>query len=406
MNPKVFMIGWEFPPFNTGGLGTACAGLTAGLSKLQVDQTFLLPKKLPTNAPYLKIIKPGQGYFKQIQINFKILPYGPIIQNENTKTFSNYKSHHYSYYTEMVNQALEYADIVRSFASQEPMDLIHGHDWMTYPAAISAKRVAKKPLVLHIHATEFDRTLNGNLNPEIHAIEEEGFRKADRIIAVSNYTKQIVVDKYHIDSDKIKVVHNGIDLTDSFRYQISQAQLDSFAKGKKLISFVGRLTSQKGPDYFLQAAAKIAQADNKTIFVIAGDGDMYQQMLNQAGRYHLTGKLLFTGFLRDYQKQFLYQRSDLFIMPSVSEPFGLVALEAAAAKTPIIISKQSGVKEVMPEAITTNFWDVDDIVQKSLRVLKNSDYAQELGQKVFEQTQRVTWDKAAQKCLAIYQQMI
>ena len=404
--PNVFMIGWEFPPHNSGGLGTACAGLTKALSDRQIYQTFVLPKKLPVDARYINVAFPNQPFFQQIHINMELQPYGPITGFNRNYLRTRSRSAK-AFYTKMVNDAYEYAHVVEELSSQYPHDVIHGHDWMTYPAAIAAQQNTGKPMVLHIHATEFDRTLHhSHVNPEIAEIEYQGLSKADRVIAVSNYTKNLIVDKYSIDTKKIDVIHNGIDLSEFQYHQFDHDHLQQFARGKKVVVFMGRLTAQKGPDYFVQVASRIAKEVPEALFVVAGDGDMYNQMLMRSAHHNLTGKLLFSGFLRDRNKMYLYRRADLFIMPSVSEPFGLVALEAAAAHTPVIISKQSGVAEVMSHAMAVDYWDVNQTANYAIHVLRNDDHHAYLCHHGAKEVEQINWGCAADKCIDVYSSLL
>jgi len=399
--PSVFMIGWEFPPHNSGGLGTACEGLTSALSKAHINQTFVLPHQLPFDADFAQVFNPLHPYINFVHVNMQLFPYGALTQ-EDYLYLKKRKLHSKS---SMVDQALAYAETVGYLANFYPHDVIHAHDWMTYPAAFAASKNTHKPVILHVHSTEFDRTLNGNTNAVISQIEYEGLAKADHVITVSQYTKNIICDKYAVDTNKVHVVHNGVDLNRQRNIQIDNNLLKNYLNGKKVIIFVGRFTSQKGPDYFVTIADKIIKEIPEAMFIMAGSGDMYHQILMQSANSRLTGKLLFAGFLRNFEREFLYRRADLFIMPSVSEPFGIVALEAAGENTPVIISKQSGVSEVLTDALSANFWDTDLISTQAISVLKNNNYQNDLGHKLCQQAQQITWDKAAYKCIDVYKEM-
>ncbi len=400
--PQVFMIGWEFPPHNSGGLGTACEGLTRSLSMLNIQQTFVLPKQLPFDTAFAQVFNPIYPRTNFVHINMPLYPYGPLSHEE----YLYLKTKHSKDPKDMVDQAFDYAETVGYLANLYPHHIIHGHDWMTYPAAFAAKKHTHKPVILHVHSTEFDRTLNGNTNARISQIEYDHLSKADRIITVSNYTKGIVCDKYAIDPKKVSVVHNGVDLHAQRSINLSQKHIDSYLQGKKVVIFMGRFTSQKGPDYFVKIASQIASSVPDAIFVMAGMGDMYQQVLVQAAQSRLTGKLIYPGFLRDKDREFLYRRADLFIMPSVSEPFGIVALEAAGAYTPVIISNQSGVSEVLHSAYRANFWDTDEIAKQAVHILNNDDIRLHLSQKLAKEAEDITWHRSAQKCFGIYKEMM
>lgn len=395
------MIGWEFPPHNSGGLGTACEGLTSALAQAHIEQTFVLPHQLPFDADYAQVFNPIYPGVNFIHVNMQIYPYGAI----NPQDYLYLKKRGLHDKASMVDQAYAYAETVGFISKLYPHEVIHAHDWMTYPAAFAAAHNTHKPVILHVHSTEFDRTLNGNTNAAISQIEYDGLTKADHVITVSQYTKDIICDKYAIDGDKVHVVHNGVDLKHQRRIKIEQGLLQNYLIGKKLIIFVGRFTSQKGPDYFVSIAEKILQQVPQAIFIMAGSGDMYHQVIMQSANSKLTGKLLFAGFLRNFEREFLYRRADLFIMPSVSEPFGIVALEAAGAQTPVIISKQSGVSEVLTDALQSNFWDTDTIANQAISVLTNQNYQNQLAQKLSQQAQQITWGKAAYKCIDVYKEM-
>jgi glycogen synthase len=396
--PSIFMIGWEFPPYNSGGLGIACQGLTRALAEEQISQTFVLPKQLPIQTQFIELIYPQ---IRHLHVNMRLLPYGPITK-EQKMYLSRKPSNGFS---SMVEESYEYAEIVGDLAGSYQHDIIHAHDWMTYPAALSARSASRKPVIMHVHSTEYDRTLNGYINPEIAHIESTCLKQADRVIAVSNYTKGVVCERYGLPEYKVEVVHNGIDLGDQNNLNISDDQINAYARGKKVIIFVGRLTCQKGPDYFVRIADRIVRSVPNSLFVVAGSGDMYEQIMMQSAGHRLTGKLLFSGFLRDTQKELLYKRADLFIMPSVSEPFGIVALEAAAAKTPVIISNQSGVKEVMSKALVADYWDTDKIAAQATWLLQNDDYRSRLAEESATEAMGITWGNAARKCVKIYQSM-
>jgi glycosyltransferase involved in cell wall biosynthesis len=378
--------------------------LTKALAERQVCQTFVLPKVLPVDSQYVKVAFANSPYFTQIHVNMEMQPYGQITDFE--RNYLRRRRSLSSFYTKMVNDAYEYADIIRDLAGDHSHDVIHGHDWMTYPAAMAAQEVSGRPMVLHIHATEFDRTLHhSHVNPEVAEIEYQGLSRADRVIAVSNYTKNLIADKYSIPKSKIDVVHNGIDLSEFDQFDVSSDALNAFARGKKVVIFMGRITAQKGTDYFVKVASRISGQVPEALFVVAGDGDMYQHMLLHSAAHNLTGKLLFSGFLRSRNKMFLYKRADLFIMPSVSEPFGLVALEAAAADTPVIISKQSGVAEVLSNALTADYWDVDDMARKAVSVLRDDDYRGQLCCGGAREVKEINWGRAADQCLRVYREL-
>ena len=392
------MFGWEFPPFNAGGLGVACYGLTKALAKQGVEVLFVLPKKMDCRADFCRIIfadeNPSQA--EKILSAAYLTPdqYGKITQG----LFGNGWG--------LIREVSKYALLARRIAKKEKFDIIHAHDWLCYPAGLAAKEASGKPLVVHIHATEFDRTGGASVNSCVYAIEKEGFEKADRIVAVSNFTKQKVIDNYGINPEKISVVHNALDLqktTDDFSNLLNLGKLkEKF----KIVLFLGRLTLQKGPDYFLQAAKKALEKRQDIYFVVAGSGDMEAQLINQAIDLGIADKVIFTGFLRGQNLTKIYQMADLYVMPSVSEPFGLTALEALGHGTPAIISKQSGVSEVIKNCLRVDFWDINQMAGKILAVLNYPTLQNTLQENGISEVEKITWDNSAAACLNIYNEVL
>ncbi len=397
---KVLMFGWEFPPFNSGGLGVACEGLAKALASLGAKVIFVLPKKLNCSHPNFKIIFADSTNNLQIKaINSAITPY---ITSHSYKEMAKEIGFDNFYETDLFKEVLRYGELSEKIAKTEDFDVIHAHDWLSFPAGIKAKNVSKKPLVVQIHATEFDRCPSSP-NPFVYSIEKIGMEKADAIIAVSNYTKNKIVENYGIDPNKIKVVHNAID-PEYFNYNIeSPNQLFDLKKsGKKIVLFVGRITLQKGPDYFLKAAQKVLQFNNNVVFIMAGSGDMERQIIETASALGIADKFLFAGFLTGEDLKKAYMAADLFVLPSVSEPFGLAALESLALKTPILVSKQSGISEVIQNALKVDFWDTDEIANKILACLKYQGMGSTLQEESYKEMEKLSWEKSAQKCIDIY----
>jgi glycosyltransferase involved in cell wall biosynthesis len=301
----------------------------------------------------------------------------------------------------LAEEVQRYAIVAEHIAREEPHDVIHVHDWMTYQAGMNAKRISGKPLVAHIHATEFDRT-GGHPNQFISHIEYKGLKAADIVIANSNWTKKNVIEQYKIDPGKIEVVHWGID-ADSPHYHLGQKS--PFAE-EKTVLFLGRITIQKGPDYFIEAADRVLKYLPKTKFVVAGSGDMFERMINRAADLGILSNFVFTGFLSGADVHRAFQMADLYVMPSVSEPFGLVALESLKNGTPILISKQSGVSEVVNHALKTDFWDVDDMANKIVNVLAYPELHAELKENCTREVQKFNLDEPAQKTRAIYEKAL
>lgn len=393
------MFGWEFPPFNSGGLGVACEGLAKALAFLGVKVIFVLPKKLNCYHPNFKIIFADDS-IKIKAVNSLLKPYST---SQSYKEIAQKIGLNSIYEADLFNEVLRYGKMAERIAKSEDFDVIHAHDWLSFPAGIVAKNISGKPLVVHIHATEFDRAGN-DPNPFVYSVEKIGMEKADAVIAISNYTKNTIVENYGIDSKKIKVVYNAINPNYFDQTLSGPNQLLSLKKaGKKIVLFVGRITLQKGPDYFLRAAQKVLQFNKNVIFVVAGSGDMEHQIIEMAANMGIADKFLFAGFLKGDDLKQAYMAADLFVLPSVSEPFGLVALESLMLKTPILISKQSGVAEVIQNALKVDFWDTDEIANKILACLNYQGLGATLQEESFKEMDKLSWEKSAQKCLDIYQ---
>lgn len=381
------MIGWEFPPKNSGGLGVACKGIVEHLVDAGYTVTLVLPCVMSPSETYPSefFTESGKTY-KVIYVNSRITPYASC-------DLANYDG-------DIINDVSEYADKIVSAISGIDFDIIHIHDWLTVPAGLTIKNLSRKPLVMHVHSTEYDRTAGGNPNDEVAKIEKQGFLEADVLVAVSNYTKGLLVNMYGIDAEKVNVVHNGIDKIVDRKYP------SDFLGNVPLVLFVGRLTIQKGPEYFIHIAKQVTQVYPEAIFVFAGDGDMYKQMIESSAFNELTGSVLFAGFLRGEAKEGLFHRADVFIMPSVSEPFGIVALEAAQMGKPVIVSKTSGVVESLPSAIKVDYWDTDLTAKKVIELIGDKEKRDFLGQNLRREAELVTWDRAVESLSNIYQKVV
>lgn len=399
------MLGWEFPPYNVGGLGTACYGLTKALSALGLKIIFVVPKA-PDEFDYdfLKVVNAGidlEHLEQYIPINSGIVPYyesfpsTKILRNDivKSKNFQLYGPHIF----EEVNL---FSDKVLNVANNFDFDLIHAHDWMTYPAAIKLKHKTGKPLILHIHATSFDRGVIG-IDPRVYDIEKRGFEEADVIVAVSEFTRRTVVEKYGINPEKVKVVHNGVLLGNKDKFYDVKIFPNDY-----VVSFVGRITIQKGPLYFVEAAKIVSDFIPNVKFLVTGSGDMLPQMINRVAELGLSDKVVFTGFLRGKELDKIYAMSDVYVMPSVSEPFGITPLEAIANGTPVIISKQSGVSEVLRNCLKVDYWDVEKMANYIIAVLKYSELRDTLKTHAFMEITNINWDNAAKKLLGIYEEVL
>lgn len=399
----VLMIGWEYPPHNSGGLGVACEGLTVALSQQKIGIDFTLPYLHSQAVPHMKVIV-CQGAGGPYIADATQPPFAAYQHLQPVKTKSlrfNPQDVRKMPASEIEYRVNEYADSIIDTVQhgEKSYDLIHAHDWMTYPAARLLKKKFKRPFIAHIHSTEFDRVPNGFGNGYIAHTEYEGLQDADRIIAVSEFTKQVLIEKYAVPAEKIDVIHNGI-------AEAPQVETMKFAENRPVIVFMGRLTMQKGAEYFLQLARSVLSKIPEALFIVAGHGDQYNFLLLENARNQLSSSLLFTGFLRGKQKDYLLQRADVFVMPSIAEPFGLVALEAVQRETPVIISKNSGVKEVLPGAITIDFWDVDKMTENIIKLLEDKDFYHQIVNAQLEDIAKVTWDSAADKVKQVYQRIL
>ncbi|HSW97227.1 MAG TPA: glycosyltransferase family 4 protein, partial [Candidatus Saccharimonadales bacterium] len=393
---KVLMFGWELPPFNSGGLGVACYGLGKALSEKGIDITFVLPRKVNVESDFMRIIfasdiKAFPKVWKH-QLTYTFPALYKHLQNSNMGNLQ---------LSSLLEEVEYYADAAELIAQQEDFDIIHAHDWLSFPAAMKAQEISGKPFVSHIHATELDRTGSSKGNQDIYDIEKEGMQYSDKVVAVSNLTKNVIVENYAISSSKVAVVHNGVELTDE---TISEKMFE-LKKDNKIVLFVGRLTLQKGPDYFLKAAKKVLEHEQNVLFVMVGSGDMKEKLIRDAITLGISDKVIFTGFLRDSSLKALYAAADLFVMPSVSEPFGITGLESAINGTPVLVSKQSGVSEVLHHALQVDFWDIDEMTNKILAVISYAALKKTLKKNVAVEAHQQTWDKSAEKIRDVYRNL-
>ncbi len=428
---KIFMLGWEFPPFISGGLGTACYGLTKAMSKLGLEITFVLPRTIHTDklSTHVNMRTPADITTSQIvldenelkNIKFKTIdsalkPYATAEsyrheiedmirakqKRSSTVTIGAESLDCNAHYAgDMYAEVHRYAASAVKLALQEDFDVIHAHDWMTYPAGIAVAAVTGKPLVIHVHSTEFDRS-GENVNQMIYDIERAGMHAANRIIAVSYLTKNIILARYGIDGEKVDVVYNGIERNGN-GFNFGKIGIN---KDEKIVLFLGRITMQKGPEYFLAAAKKVLEVMDNVKFVMAGSGDMMRQTIELAAELGIGSKILFTGFLRGEEVRKVYERADLYVMPSVSEPFGIAPLEALNHDVPVLISKQSGVSEVLTHVLKADFWDVNEIANKIVAVLKYPPLQMTLKEHGNFEVRKLKWEDAAEKCRQIYEQLV
>jgi glycogen(starch) synthase len=402
----VLMFGWEFPPHNSGGLGTACLGLTRALTKQDVDVTFVLPKRVDLKDDHTRFVFADNGK-RKVNIRYRKIDslIQPYITSDGYIKELDQVTEKTIYGKRLIDEVRRYALEARAIAEEEDFDVIHAHDWLSFLAGVEAKKVSGKPLILHFHATEYDRSGGQGANPEVFDLEVQAVQHADQVVAVSGLTKNILVEKYGVRPDNIEVIHNGIEAPQ--QHSVPETLQNLKSQGVKIVLYLGRITIQKGPDYFIKAAKRVLELyDGKVMFVVAGSGDMHKQMVDQAAALGIGDKVLFTGFLRGDDTTAMFKAADLFVMPSVSEPFGLVPLEAALQETPAIISKQSGISEVMADALKADFWDVDEMTDQIISVLKYGSLKNTLAKNALSEAKRLTWDTPAQKCVNLYNKLI
>ncbi|MBE0558582.1 MAG: glycosyltransferase family 4 protein [Proteobacteria bacterium] len=414
----VLMFGWEFPPQMSGGLGTACFGMTAALAGLGHRITFVLPQPGEASAaPFLDLVaasdiaeetgdEPPQAECLAIRPLPSLL--SPYLTGESYREMylsegKRFPERRGVYGPDLIAEVTRYGRAASAIAGDISFDIIHAHDWMTVPAALNARRISGKPLVLHVHSLEYDRS-GENVNPAIRAIEREGLERADRIIAVSHRTKRMIEELYGIDPAKIAVVYNAVTRAEAGR--IYRAERRTTPRRDRMVLYLGRITYQKGPDYFIEAAALVLKALPEARFVMAGAGDMMGQMIELVGSRGIGSRFHFTGFLQGEEIERIFSLSDLYVMPSVSEPFGISPLEAMLYDVPVIISRQSGVAEILKHALKVDFWDVRDIAGKIIAVLKYPALAGEMTQKAQEELRKIRWETAAERIAEVYRQVI
>ncbi|MBI2653055.1 glycosyltransferase family 4 protein [Candidatus Woesearchaeota archaeon] len=394
---KVLMFGWEFPPLSSGGLGTACYGLTKGLSKKGIGITFVLPYSFDAdNANFLKLVSASNIKIKKIASALQ-----PYMSSQEYKKSLDKKPSPRMYGSTLFDEVYRYTLAAEKIAEEEDFDIIHCHDWMTFGAGIRAKKKKNKPLVLHVHATELDRTGGHQVNQYVYDLERHGMHKADKIIAVSNFTKNKVMEHYGVPSEKIQVVHNAVDF--SQHYHIENFEIK---KTDKIVLFLGRITLQKGPDYFVYAAKKVLEQEKNVKFIVAGSGDMEPFIIEKAAELGIADKVLFAGFLTQDDVDRAYKMADVYAMPSVSEPFGITALEAMKNKAPVIVSKQSGVSEVIKHCLKVDFWDVNELSNKIISLLRYKPLQETLKENAYFEVEKLNWDVPAEKCIEVYSELI
>lgn len=416
---KALMLGWEFPPHILGGLGTASFGLTRGMSNCgDIDITFVLPHPMgDEDKSFAQIIGADTTpvAWRNVSREYVESRIGHVM---NPDLYFALRDHIYAdfnymrlndlgciefsgrYPDNLLEEINNYSIVAGVIARTIPCDIIHSHDWLTYPAGIHAKEVTGKPLVIHVHATDFDRS-RGNVNPTVFGIEKEGMERADHIITVSNLSRRTVIDKYGINPGKVTTVHNAVVPLDQELLDIPKQE-----NKDKVVTFLGRITMQKGPEYFVEAAAKVLEKDHNVRFVMAGSGDMMDAMIRLVAKRGISDRFHFTGFLRGKQVYEMLKASDVYIMPSVSEPFGISPLEAMQMGVPSIISKQSGCAEILNHVVKTDYWDIDAMADAIHAIISYPAMYESIRNEGIEEMKGITWEKAGAKVLDIYKSLI
>lgn len=413
------MFGWEFPPHILGGLGTASYGLTRGMwENGDMEITFVIPKPYgDEDKSFAKIIGASQVPVAWRDVSWEYVE-SRIGNVMDPAEYFRLRDHIYAdfnymrtndlgciefsgrYPDNLLEEINNYSIMAGVVARTEEFDIIHSHDWLTYPAGIHAKQVTGKPLVIHVHATDYDRS-RGNVNPTVFNIERDGMIHADHIITVSNLTRQTVIEKYGIDPAKVTTVHNAV-------VPLSPELLNvEVTKPKeKIVTFLGRITMQKGPEYFVEAAAKVLKLDHNVRFVMAGSGDMMDKMIQLAAERGIADRFHFPGFQKGKQVYEMLKASDVYMMPSVSEPFGISPLEAMQMGVPSIISKQSGCAEILTNVIKTDYWDIDAMADAIYSIITYPAMYNQLREDGLAEVAQITWDKAGTKVIDIYRRVL
>ncbi len=426
---KVLMFGWEFPPHISGGLGTACYGLTKGMSKINdIDIVFVVPKAygdedqnsiklLGANSTKVSQIHKNIEEFRRkhtyLEVNAMLIPYNDpekrytfssdkLVDNQNLFDIDEDGKIKFSglYGDKLIEEIYKYAYVASVISHENEHDIIHAHDWLAYPAGIAAKEVSGKPLVIHVHATDFDRS-GGKVNPKVYDIEKRGMDAADQIITVSNLTRQIVIEKYDQDPNKVTTVYNAVEPITQEDYKEVEKTVN-----EKTVTFLGRITLQKGPEYFIEAAKLVLQKTNNVKFVMAGSGDMLEKMIDRVEQLGISDKFHFPGFLKGPEVFEMLRKSDVYVMPSVSEPFGISPLEAMQSDVPTIITNQSGVSEILTHAAKFDFWDVHALADAIFGIVTYDTLP-----KVFKENGRIEvdnlkWENSALNVYDVYKKAI
>ncbi|TVR72297.1 MAG: glycosyltransferase family 1 protein [Marinilabiliales bacterium] len=426
---RVLMFGWEFPPHISGGLGTACYGLTRGMSHIpDLEVLFVVPKAwgdedqsaltliAAENFPVRKKFIEMKNFLREmtyLEVHSRLVPYmSPEDYTETVNTREGGSNVYFNteeigrlkftgkYGPDLFQEIANYALVAGVIADDHSFDLIHAHDWLTYPSGMAAKAVSGKPLVIHVHATDFDRS-GGSVNPAVFEIEKRGMEAADMIIAVSNLTRNTVIEKYGINPAKVVTVYNAVE-------PLELAEWPEFRKpvNEKIVTFLGRITLQKGPEYFVEAAHKVLMKSDNVRFVMAGSGDLFPRIIRRAAKLGIMDRFHFTGFLRGQDVNHMFAISDLYVMPSVSEPFGISPLEAMQSNVPVIISHQSGVSEILKHAIKVDFWDIDAMADAIYGILHYGALSEMFKKHGKTEVDNLKWENSALHVKQVYETVL
>lgn len=421
MKVRTLMLGWEFPPFISGGLGTACLGLTKAMDRLGMPVIFVLPKAKPVHlyggsVPVFESDSPGGYAFRNVQFRPVAAALNPYATTRSGTTATMAEDldevdladddlefgEPGNYGPDIYAEVARYTRKVLALGLTEQFDLIHAHDWMTFSAGVALAEQSGKPLVIQVHSTEFDRS-GEHVNQYVYDIERHAMHAAAKIIAVSNYTRNIIISRYGVPPQKVEVVYNGVEQHNGCWSGQRQTWPD---KSDKIVLFLGRITMQKGPEYFLHAARAVLEKIDNVKFIMAGDGDMLYQSIELAAQLGIGNRVLFTRFLRGDDVRKVYQLADLYVMPSVSEPFGIAPLEALQHDVPVLLSKQSGIAEAFHHALKVDFWDVQEMANKMVAVLRHPPLQGVLRSEGRREALKFRWEDSAARMNEIYHQML
>ncbi len=426
---KVLMLGWEFPPFFAGGVGIVCYELTRTLMEnyKDINITYLMPYgdekekerngiKLLFANNFLSKIKtniPGSEKIDFKKVGSMIYCYdtpatyeekiSKLVKNNSKGNIKvTVKSIKEIYGANLIEEVYLYAQRVLALCADGDFDVIHAHDWTTFPAAILLKEITGKPVILHTHITEYNKTGGNGGHSEVLKIEKQGFENANVVITVSNQIKDMVIEKYGIDSNKVITVHNG-GVSDIIK---SLKQTYNIGKKDKIILYAGRVTLQKGPEYFIKAAKKVLEYEPNTKFIIAGSGDQLTKCIELANELGISKNILFHGFYSREEANLFFSMADVFVMPSVLEPFGIVPLEAMAKGTPTIITNQSGISEVLKNTFKIDFWDTDEMAHKILALIKYEPLHTHMSESGYDEVDKFNWNVPTEKIVNIYRSLV